>query len=283
MTLGESYGASHRKTASQSNFYYSFFFLPSAKREAIQTIYSFFRHLDDIADGAGPLEEKLTRLRACRAALEECYSQEATASASSALRKVVSQFKISQEYFTHLIDGVEMDFWNKRYATFEELYQYCFRVASCVGLICIQIFGCKNQGARDYAVDLGIALQLTNILRDLREDAGRGRIYLPREDLERFRYPEEELILSRYNDSFVELMRFQCLRARDYYTRAEKSLPPEDRPCLVTAEIIRNTYLRILERIEAAEYDVFNRPIRLSRGEKIFIALKTWAGNRLLG
>lgn len=264
------------KKAHRSNFYYSFFFLPSSKRKAVLSVYQFCRHLDDIADESISFDNKFELLGQCREEINNCYLAKATRPFSVELMKTVKAFGIPREYLHSLIDGVEMDFYHNRYSTFEELYEYCYRVASCVGLICIHIFGYKNDGTRDYAINLGIALQLTNILRDLKEDAKRGRVYLPLEDLERFGYSERELIAGRYNDSFIELMRFQCGRARFYYDRALFSLAREDRNSLLTAEIMRNTYFHILRRIERRNYDVFNDTVRLSNQEKMFIAIRTW-------
>jgi len=174
-----------------------------------------------------------------------------------------------------------MDLVKNRYHTFEELHKYCYRVASAVGLICAEVFGYKNATTMGYAVDLGIAMQLTNILRDIKTDAWKGRIYLPLEDMKRFGYTEEDLFLSTYNRAFAEMMRFESERAWGFYKRAVETLPKEDRRSMVAAEIMRAIYSRLLKKIEEADYDVFTHPIQLSKSQKLYIALKTFIRNRL--
>ena len=175
-----------------------------------------------------------------------------------------------------------MDLTINRYTTFDELHKYCYRVASVVGLICAEVFGYKNAETLGYAVDLGIAMQLTNILRDIKADAERGRIYLPIDDLNKFNYTETELFSSQYNKAFVELMKFEAQRAWSYYKRAEKTLPREDRKAMVAGEIMRAIYSRILGKIEASNYNVYSTPPQLSKLQKIFITFKTWAGIRFI-
>jgi phytoene synthase len=177
-----------------------------------------------------------------------------------------------------LIAGMEMDLQPRRYKTFDDLYLYCYRVASVVGLMSIEIFGYGNPATRQYAVDMGLALQITNILRDLKPDAALGRIYLPQEDLERFGYTEQDLLANRYTPAFVQLMRFQAQRARGYYEAAARSLPPEDRRALSAARAMGATYRRLLEKIEKADYRVFDGRISLSKTRKVWIAAKTWLG-----
>jgi phytoene synthase len=182
-----------------------------------------------------------------------------------------------KEYFEEMINGCEMDLRRSRYETFEELYQYCFRVASITGLMCIEIFGYRSPAARDYAVNLGVALQLTNILRDVKEDAARGRVYLPQEDLRRFGYGEDDLHNDVVNDNFRELMKFECDRARGYYRRAAECMPEEDRPTMTAAITMGKIYYRLLEQIERVGYDIFNHRIRLHRPERFLIAFSEWA------
>jgi phytoene synthase len=176
---------------------------------------------------------------------------------------------------------VEMDLTRRRYATFDELYQYCYRVASTVGLLCIEIFGYQRPSTRDYAVDLGIAFQLTNILRDVLEDARRGRIYLPLEDLHRFDCTEAELLTGRYSPRVAALMAFECGRARAYYLRARGALAPEDRGSLAAAEAMCLIYKRLLDRIEARHFDVFGPKVTLPRYEKVTLALAAWGRSQL--
>lgn len=196
------------------------------------------------------------------------------------LKPYIDRYSIPQKYFLELIKGVEMDLTKNRYDTFDDLHKYCYRVASVVGLICAEVFGYQNATTLGYAVDLGIAMQLTNILRDIKADASKGRLYLPLEDLRKFGYTEGELFSSTYNQAFIEVMRFEGERAWGYYKRAEETLPKEDRRAMVAAEIMRAIYSRILQKIESNKYDVFTHPAKLSKLEKIFITLKTWMVNR---
>jgi 15-cis-phytoene synthase len=222
--------------------------------------------------------DKLVALFAAwREELSCCYSGRPHHPISLALADTIQRFPIQQEHLAGIIDGVEMDLRCKRYETFASLYNYCYHVASLVGLVCIEIFGYRNPSASDYAVNLGVAFQLTNILRDVGEDGQRGRIYLPLEDLARFRYLEEELLGGVYNQAFVRLMTFECQRARDYYTRAATYLAPEDRRPLAAAEAMRSIYSRLLDKIAARNYRVFDTRISLPTAHKIGLALSTWA------
>jgi phytoene synthase len=171
-----------------------------------------------------------------------------------------------------------MDLTGARYETFEELSLYCYRVASTIGLICIEIFGYQNPRTRDYAVNLGKALQLVNILRDIQTDAQRGRIYLPQEDLERFSVRAADLLAGTYNDSFIELMQFECDRARHYFDLARQMLPPEDRPSMKAAEIMASIYWGILKRIQKRCYNVFGKRVRVPRAVKLWTAVKVYLG-----
>ena len=193
----------------------------------------------------------------------------------------VRRLGIPWEYFDDIIAGVEMDLTITRYTTFRDLYQYCYRVASAVGLVCLKIFGARTPEAQSYAINLGVAFQLTNILRDLKTDGTRGRIYLPTEDLKRFGYREEDLLAGAYTPAFVDLMEFECRRAQEYYRAAVAALPETDRRSLVPAEIMRAIYHTILERIEACRYQVFSRRITLSPPHRLAVALKAWLGSRL--
>src|SRR3989449_403268 len=189
--------------------------------------------------------------------------------------------KRSGSNFDYIIAGVEMDLTVNRYATFRELYQYCYRVASAVGLVCLKIFGTRMPEAQTYAINLGVAFQLTNILRDLKTDGARGRIYLPTEDLTRFGYREQDLLAGAYTPAFINLMEFECRRAQEYYRAAEAVLPDTDCRALVPAEIMRAIYHTILERIEARRYQVFNRRITLSPPHRLAVALRAWLACRL--
>jgi len=262
---------------SRSSFYYSFLFLPRPKRDAIYAVYALCRAVDDVADDAGDMEAKAQRLKGWREELDRCYAGRPTHPITRALRDCLSRYPIPKGYFEELIAGVEMDLTLTRYRTFADLTRYCYRVASVVGLICIEIFGYRREATKEYAINLGLALQLTNILRDLKTDGRRGRIYLPQEDLERFGYREDDLLHCRYTPGFFPLMRFEADRARDYFRRAAESLPSEDRKNMAAAEIMGRIYRETLETIARKEFRVFEDRIALSRARKIRLALMTWA------
>jgi len=257
----------------KSNFYYSFFSLPKFKREAIETIYTFCRLTDDIVDEVENLDRKQALLLLVMDELKKSLIGESNYGLLNKLASVIKHFNIPLEYFYELLRGMEMDLTKNRYNTFAELEQYCYRVASTVGLICAEIFGYKNENTKQYAFNLGIALQLTNILRDIKEDAKRGRIYLPLEDLRKFNYTEEDLLNCKYDSNFIELMKYECKRVHDYFRRARKHLAEEDKPLFTAARTMGNIYYLLLLRIERANYNVFSRKIKLSSPLKIFIAV----------
>lgn len=270
---------------SGSNFYYSFLFLPRHRREAMYTVYAFCHEVDDAVDhppsGSHP-DEQLARWRQEITAI---YQGTPTYPVTISLADHVRNLGIPQEYLEELINGVEMDLTTKRYATFDDLYPYCYRVASVVGLICLKVFGTQATAAQDYAINLGIAFQLTNILRDVAVDADRDRVYLPQEDFARFNYREEDLLAKSYSSQFQELMKFECARAHTFYQKAYETiqaLPCKDRRSLVAAEIMRGVYSRILHRIEAMHYQVFGPRIRLSSSYRFAIAAGIWLRSCLL-
>ena len=265
--------------ASQSNFFYSFLFLPRKKYEAILAVYSLCRSIDDVVDSNHSVTRAQTDLEAWREKVNRCF-RGIPDGPMIPLAQAIEDYHLPREYFQELIRGVAMDLDHTRYKTFEDLHTYCYRVASVVGLICIEIFGYTQPGTRQHAIDQGIAFQLTNILRDLHPDAARGRIYLPQQDLYRFGYSEEELLSGRMGPAFVELMRFECARAREFYDKARAGLPREDRPGLVASEIMAAIYQRILEEIERNHYRVFDRKTTLTRRTRMGIAMKTWLANR---
>jgi 15-cis-phytoene synthase len=271
----------------QSNFFYSFLFLPHHKREAIMDVYAFCRAVDDVVDeivdgGAQDDSEVHARLAGelakWRAELDALYAGRPTWPQTRRLQRTLRRFPMPKGYFEEMVAGCEMDLSHARYETFEDLYEYCYRVAAVTGLMCIEIFTYRAPRTKEYAVNLGIALQLTNILRDLKEDAARGRIYLPLEDLRRFNYSEGDLMNGVVNENFIELMRFECGRARDFYRRADELLPDEDRATLTAAQTMGRIYFRLLEQIEGFGYDVFNHRVRLHRPERFLIALSEWSG-----
>jgi phytoene synthase len=265
----------------KSNFFWSFVFLDRPRRDAIFTAYAFARHSDDIVDDAPSLDVAQENLNEWRRELDACYTGSATHPITSALEETIARFPIPKTYFKRLIEGVEMDLTHDRYSSFEDLYGYCYRVASIVGLICIEIFGYRSPLARDYAERLGIALQLTNILRDVGEDAERGRIYLPLNEIKRFGYSEKELLEGQRTEAFQALMQFQAQRARRYYRGAGLALLPIDRRGMFAAEIMRRIYLRLLRRIEADKYDVFGKRATVATPVKIGIALRQFLASKV--
>lgn len=265
--------------AARTNFYYAFVFLPPKKREAIFAAYAFSRHTDDIVDDAPSPEQAQSEVNNWRQELDACYNGKPTHPIAMNLQNILLNFSIPQTHFSDLIDGVEMDLTQNRYQTFEDLYQYCYRVASVVGLICIEIFGYQNPQTKDYAVNLGLALQLTNIMRDVHTDYQINRIYLPQEDLSQFNYSENDLGNKTYNAAFINLMSFQAKRAHHYYQEAARLLPSEDRAHLFPAEIMGKIYAGLLTQIEKCQYNIFESRIRLSNAHKLSIALKYWTGS----
>lgn len=267
---------------SGSNFYYSFFFLPDARRAAMYTVYAFCKEVDSAVDEAPPGSDPAEAIRRWRTEVAAVYGGTPTHPAAISLAAHVRRLGIPKEYFDELINGIEMDLATTRYVTFEELSRYCYRVACVVGLICLHIFGTRDPRAKDYAVNLGMAFQLTNILRDLGTDADRGRIYLPLEDLTRFGYTEELLLQRSYSPRFNSLMAFQCKRAQEYYAKARtilESLPRADRKALTPAEMMRGAYERILLRIEQAGYRVFDSRISVPPVSRLAIAANVWLRN----
>jgi phytoene synthase len=271
----------HFTNARVTNFYYAFVFLPAEKRRAIEAVYAFARRGDDVADSGLDPAEAAAGLERYRQALDACFAEDSAHPDSPELRalaEAIRRFKIPRQPFEDLILGLEMDLNGAPYATFEDLSLYCYRVASTIGLICVEIFGYQNRRTRDYAVHLGMALQLVNILRDIQRDAQRGRIYIPREDLDRFGVRSAELLAGTYNDSFIELMQFQCNRARHYFDLARQMLPPEDRRSMNAAEIMAAIYWGILRRIQKRSYNVFGKRVRVPRPLKLWTALTVYLG-----
>ena len=265
------------------NFYYSFIVLPVERRRAMCAVYAFMRYCDDIVDEEAEDADKKYRLNAWRGVLDDAYSGTAADGNDllPAFRDTVNRFSIPREYFDAIIDGAEMDLTVTRYATFEDLYQYCYRVASAVGLVCIHIFGFSGSAAKQYAESCGIAFQLTNILRDVREDAGMGRIYLPQEDLDAFAYSEDDIRNGLFNDSFQRLMAFQVDRARRFYEEALPLLPlvqVSSRACLAA---MIGIYRQCLEEIPRRRYDVYGRRVSLSAWKKLAITARALMRKRV--
>lgn len=258
-----------------TSFAYSFLVLPRARRDAIVAVWDFCRAVDDVVDepsGEAPGEA----LAAWREELARCYEGSPQTAQGRALEPWIRRFSLPRRSFEDLIDGVEMDLTCTRYATFDALYEYCWRVAGAVGLICLPIFGCREPGSREYAMHLGVALQLTNIVRDVAADLEQGRIYLPGEDLARFGCREADLRSGGVTAPVRALLAFECDRARGYFAKARAALPAGDARRLVAAEIMGRIYEDILARVESSGYDVFTSRIRVPRPRRAWIALRVW-------
>ncbi len=264
--------------ARKTSFYYSFLVLPAAQRQAIIAVWDFCRAVDDAVDepdqgSAGGRDA----VRFWRAELGRCFDGAAPQTPQGRrLQPFIAPFDLPRQAFEDVIDGVAMDLSTTRYETFTDLFEYCRRVASAVGLICIKVFGCTSERARGYALNLGVALQLTNILRDIKDDLARGRVYLPLEDLRRCACTVDDLARGEVTEPVGRLLEFECRRAREFYAEASAQLPPEERRRLVAAEIMRGVYFETLTRIERRGYDVFTARTRVPRPRQALIALKQW-------
>jgi 15-cis-phytoene synthase len=253
---------------SKSNLALAFISLGRERRRDITIFYAFCRVIDDIADSEIlAVEEKRRRLTAWRESLRASMADESAL--ASDIRAFIGKYSLRPEMLEEIIDGVEMDLSITHYATFEDLRVYCYRVASAVGLVSIEIFGYRNPACKQYAVQLGLALQMTNIIRDVGKDLRDGRIYLPEEDLARFSYSEAELKGRQYNERFVRLMEFEAKRANEFFAQAAALLPREDRQSMVAAEIMGSVYRALLRRMERDRFRVFEREYRLGKLEKI--------------
>ena len=266
-----------RKSA--SNLALAFVLLPKPKRDAMSALYAFCREVDDVSDNeAAPADERRRTLAEWRDDIARaCGNESPRFAVNRELQTVIRQYHLRFEHFDDLIRGVEMDLDIKRYETWEDLELYCYRVASVVGLLSIEIFGYNNGACRDYAVYLGKALQLTNILRDVPTDAQRGRIYLPLSELARFKVSEAEILASKYSPQFRDLAASVAERARGFYRLARETLPAEDRRAMAAAELMGSVYWRLLRKLERQQFNVFGRgPTRLNKGQKCLLILRTW-------
>jgi phytoene synthase len=274
---------------SRSNFYYAFLALPRPRRHALYAVYAFCRTVDDIADLGQERGVDVATLRAqldaWREDLARCYAPDGRPRHPIAQRLAVAvrAYPIPREALAAIVDGVAMDLAGTTYETEDDLYPYCYRVASAVGLAAIEIFGYTDPAARDYATSLGVALQLTNIMRDVGSDARAGRVYLPREDLRKFGVTPDDLSAGRYSDAFVLLMAHQAARARRYYRAARDAFPRRDARSLIPAEIMGQIYWALLGRIEACRYRVLGERITVPAGRKVAIALRCWAAAQMGG
>jgi phytoene synthase len=267
-----------RKSA--SNLVLGFVLLPKPKRDGMSALYAFCRSVDDIADETTvPIEQRRAALESWRSDIRRIYDkQEPEFPVNQELAPVIARYSLPFDYFGELLNGVEMDLEIDRYKDYEQLDLYCYRVASVVGLLSIEVFGYTDSHCREYAVSLGKALQLTNILRDVRTDAERGRIYLPSSELTAFRVSVEEILRLQYSDRFAALAASVAARARQFYSLARTiALPSSDRKAMVAAELMGSVYWRLLRKLERRRFDVFGpTPTRLSKGQKLALIFQAW-------
>jgi len=270
-----------QKTAqSGSSFYYSFMFLAKPQREAITALYAFCREVDDIADECTELHIAQTKLHWWRSEIENLYQGKPQHPVSKALLIPIKIYHLDAEHFNEIIDGMEMDLNFNRYEDFKQLQLYCYRVASVVGLLAAQIFGFGNRKTLKYAHDLGMAFQLTNIIRDVGEDSRRGRIYLPLDELAQFNVSEEDILHSRESDAVQALMNFQIERAESYYDRALRELPATDRKSQRVGLMMAAIYRTLLREIKAdGAHKVLNSRTSLGALRKFWLAAQVWVKN----
>ena len=261
---------------SGSSFYYSFMFLPAERRQAITALYAFCREVDDVVDECHDLSLAQTKLEWWRQELGRVYGGTPTHPVGHALKDVIKGFRLPQEQLLEIIDGMAMDLSQTRYLDFKGLQLYCYRVASVVGLLAAEIFGYQDRQTLKYAHDLGLAFQLTNIIRDVGEDARRGRIYLPIEDLQRFNVPAKDLLEARYSDAFRELMAFQAERAEKFYDQAFAQLPAIDRKAQRPGLVMAAIYRTLLREIARDGFQVLDRRTSLTPLRKVWLAGTTW-------
>ncbi len=260
---------------SGSSFYYSFLFLPARQRRAITALYAFCREVDDVVDAGGNSDIARIKLQWWREEISRLYAASAQHPVTRALTPVIAEFDLPEEHFQEIIDGMEMDLQQNRYADFKELALYCYRVASVVGLMSVEIFGYHHRATLKYAHDLGMAFQLTNIIRDVYEDAQRNRIYLPLDELERFGVSETDIFSQHQSAAFDKLIQHQAERARYYYHRAFSHLPDADRYSQRTGLIMAAIYQATLDAVERDGYRVLTHRISLPPFKKLWLAWKT--------
>ena len=266
-----------------TSFSYSFLVLPAVQRQAIGVVWDFCRAVDDAVDEAPDPATAATAIALWRAEVGRIFGGGTPLTPQAlSLKPLVSRFLLSRQPFDDLVDGVEMDLRRSRYQTFEDLVDYCRRVASAVGLMCVEIFGCRDARSRDYALNLGLALQLTNIIRDVAVDLADGRIYLPQDDLARFGVTEDALRAGAVTAPVRALLAFECQRAHRLFSTAGQAMPPAEARRLVAAEIMGGIYFEILQRIEASGYDVFSAVIRVPKAVRARIALSIWARTQVM-
>lgn len=265
-----------KAASSGSSFYYSFLFLPPNRRQAITALYAFCREVDDVVDECSDPQIAASKLVWWRQELDRLYAGRPEHPVTQALQRVLPEFNLPQEQLLEIIDGMEMDLQQTRYLDFKALSLYCYRVASVVGLLAAEIFGHTDRQTLKYAHDLGMAFQLTNIIRDVGEDARRGRIYLPLDELKRFDVPVADILAARHSENFRKLMEFQIERAEHYYTQAMSQLPDVDRKAQRPGLVMAAIYRTLLEEIKRDECRVLNQRTSLTPLRKLWIAWRTW-------
>jgi 15-cis-phytoene synthase len=261
---------------SGSSFYYSFLFLPPEKRRAITAFYAFCREVDDVVDEASDIGVARTKLAWWRTEVVNIYEGIPQHPVGKALKDIVKQFSLPQQKLHEIIDGMEMDLTHHRYADFKSLQLYCYRVASVVGQVSAMIFGYTDPKTLDYAHDLGMAFQLTNIIRDVGEDARRDRVYLPQDELAKFNLQSSDILGGKYSDNFSQLMQFQTDRAQHYYDQAFAALPAADRKTQRAGLIMASIYRTLLTEIAQDKFQVLHQRIALTPLRKLWLAWKTW-------
>ena len=265
-----------KAAASGSSFYYSFLFLPSERRRAITALYAFCREVDDVVDECGDAQLARTKLAWWRLEVGKLLDGKPDHPVMKALLPFTNKFQISTEHLNEIIDGMEMDLTQTRYLDFPGLERYCYHVAGAVGLLAAGIFGYTNPRTLEYARNLGTAFQLTNIIRDVGEDARKNRIYLPMDELKKFEVPAADILQSRDSDNFQRLMRFQAERARSFYEKAFAALPDVDRKSQRAGLIMAAIYRATLEEVERDGFKVLTQRTSLTPLRKLWLAWKTW-------
>ena len=265
-----------KAASSGSSFYYSFMFLPPNRRRAITALYAFCREVDDVVDECQDLQIASTKLAWWRQEVSKLYAGKPEHPVTQALVPVIAEFSVPQEQLLEIIDGMEMDLQQSRYLDFKALSLYCYRVASVVGLLAAEIFGFQDRKTLKYAHDLGMAFQLTNIIRDVGEDARRGRVYLPMDELKRFEVPVADILNARHSDNFRKLMEFQIERAEQFYAQAMSMLPAVDRKTQRPGLVMAAIYRTLLEEIKNDGCLVLNQRTSLTPIRKLWIAWRTW-------
>ncbi len=266
-----------KAAASGSSFYYSFLFLPPERRRAITALYAFCREVDDVVDESSDPQLAAAKLAWWRTEIANLFAGKPQHPVTKALAPHIQSFSISQEKLNEIMDGMEMDLTQTRYLDWAGLERYCHRVAGVVGLLAAGIFGYRDPRTLEYAINLGIAFQLTNIIRDVGEDARKNRIYLPMDDLKKFRVPAADILNANETEDFGKLLAFEVSRAKQFYEKAFQSLPPVDRRAQRPGLIMAAIYRALLDEIERDGFHVLKAKTSLTPLRKFWIAWKTWA------